>query len=60
MRIPAKIRPPRQMTAPAYIAKVLKVPIRVCAPEKSIVPWAWAMPLLVTMKKSAVSVGLIT
>src|SRR5579875_2739335 len=26
MRIPAKIRPPRQMTAPAYIAKVLKVP----------------------------------
>ncbi len=40
MRIPAKISPPRQMTAPAYMAKVLKVVINVCAPEKSIVPWA--------------------
>ena len=31
------------MTAPAYMAKVLKVDISVVAPEKSIVPWAWAM-----------------
>jgi hypothetical protein len=42
MRIPAKMRPPKQITAPAYTAKVLKVPISVCAPEKSIVPCAWA------------------
>jgi hypothetical protein len=40
MRIPAKISPPRQITAPAYMAKVLKVDINVVAPEKSIVPWA--------------------
>src|ERR1700749_133211 len=43
MRMPAKIRPPRQMTAPAYMANVLNVPMRVCAPEKSIVPWAFAV-----------------
>jgi len=48
------------MTAPAYIAKVLKVDISVCAPEKSIVPWAWATALLTPMKSKAVSVGLIT
>ena len=40
IRMPAKIKPPRQMTAPAYMAKVLKVAIKVVAPEKSIVPWA--------------------
>ena len=56
MRIPAKIRPPKQMTAPAKIAKVLKVVISVVAPEKSIVPWAWAM--LVTV--NAASAGHIT
>ena len=60
MRIPAKIRPPRQMTAPAYIANVLKVFIKVSAPEKSIVPWAWATALLAPMNVSAVSVGAIT
>src|SRR5579862_3584303 len=42
MRMPAKMSPPRQITAPAYMAKVLNVPIKVCAPEKSIVPWACA------------------
>jgi len=48
------------MTAPAYIANVLNVDIRVCAPEKSIVPWAWATALLATMKSRAVSVGPVT
>src|SRR5580698_9095546 len=38
IRMPAKMRPPRQITAPAYIANVLNVPIKVWAPEKSIVP----------------------
>src|SRR5271170_1804358 len=53
IRIPAKIKPPKQMTAPAYIAKVLKVVISVVAPVKSIVPWACATPT----KVSATSVG---
>src|SRR5579884_3616109 len=57
MRIPAKIRPPRQMTAPAYMANVLNVFIRVVAPEKSIVPWAWATALLAPANTSAVRVG---
>ncbi len=47
------------MMAPAYIAKVLKVVIKVCAPEKSIVPWAWAT-LATPAKVSATSVGPIT
>jgi hypothetical protein len=40
----------------AESASVLKVPISVEAPEKSIVPWAWAMPANV----SATRVGPIT
>src|SRR6185437_15122085 len=60
MRIPAKMSPPRQMTAPAYMAKVLKVDISVCAPEKSIVPWAWATALPTPANRIAVSVGPIT
>jgi len=30
------------------MAKVLNVPMSVCAPEKSIVPWAWAMLVTVS------------
>ena len=56
MRMPAKISPPRQMTAPAYMAKVLKVAIKVVAPEKSIVPWARAT-LEIPANESATSVG---
>ncbi len=40
--IPAKTRLPRQITAPAYIAKVLKVFMRVVAPDMSMLPCAWA------------------
>src|SRR5271163_2450371 len=56
IRMPAKIRPPKQITAPAYIAKVLKVVISVVAPVKSIVPWAWAA----LANASAKSVGAAT
>jgi hypothetical protein len=54
--IPAKIKPPKQITAPAYTANVLNVPMSVVAPEKSIVPCAFAA----LANASARRVGAIT